>query len=365
TTQLLEQIVRVIVVYTAAPLLVAADTSKSCEIAVWGIVIGEIASNLYNMISMIFVKPSKLSQTYELGISTLGRGLRNRGKEKAYAMSLLKLAIPLTSNRLLISILNSIESILIPTMLKSYGLSTSEALSVYGVLTGMALPFILFPSAITNSFSVLLLPTVSEAQAAENNRLINKTTTFSVKYSLIIGILSTGLFITFGNALGEKIFHNVSAGVFITILAWLCPFIYLTTTLGSIINGLGKPHISFFNTVTGLAIRILFVLLAIPKYGIWGYLVGALISQVVISCLDMFAIYKNVRIGFNAVDWILKPGLITAFAGFLMNRSYQYIQGQVSMEPRLLLLSFCLILVVIYTILLFITRAIRRDEFRR
>ncbi|HEX3075327.1 MAG TPA: polysaccharide biosynthesis protein [Lachnospiraceae bacterium] len=365
TTQLLEQIVRVIVVYTAAPLLVAADTSKSCEIAVWGIVIGEIASNLYNMISMIFVKPSKLSQTYELGISTLGRGLRNRGKEKAYAMSLLKLAIPLTSNRLLISILNSIESILIPTMLKSYGLSTSEALSVYGVLTGMALPFILFPSAITNSFSVLLLPTVSEAQAAENNRLINKTTTFSVKYSLIIGILSTGLFITFGNALGEKIFHNVSAGVFITILAWLCPFIYLTTTLGSIINGLGKPHISFFNTVTGLAIRILFVLLAIPKYGIWGYLVGALISQVVISCLDMFAIYKNVRIGFNAVDWILKPSLITAFAGFLMNRSYQYIQGQVSMEPRLLLLSFCLILVAIYTILLFITRAISRDEFKR
>ena len=44
----------------------------------------------------------------------------------------------------------------------------AKALSLYGVLTGMALPCILFPSALTNSISVMLLPTVAELQASQN-----------------------------------------------------------------------------------------------------------------------------------------------------------------------------------------------------
>ena len=44
-------------------------------------------------------------------------------------------------------------------------LTSGEALSTYGVLTGMALPLILFPSTITHSVSVMLLPAVAESKA--------------------------------------------------------------------------------------------------------------------------------------------------------------------------------------------------------
>ena len=52
-------------------------------------------------------------------------------------------------------------------MLKRFGLSSSEALTSYGTLVGMAVPFIMFPTAVINSLAVLLLPTVSEAQATD------------------------------------------------------------------------------------------------------------------------------------------------------------------------------------------------------
>ena len=54
-------------------------------------------------------------------------------------------------NRLVLNLLGSAEAILIPSRLIDYGLTNKEALSIYGVLTSMALPFILFPSALTNS----------------------------------------------------------------------------------------------------------------------------------------------------------------------------------------------------------------------
>ena len=55
-----------------------------------------------------------------------------------------------------LGLLQSLEAVQIPARLILFGSSSEEALSIYGVLTGMALPFLFFPFALTNSVSVLL-----------------------------------------------------------------------------------------------------------------------------------------------------------------------------------------------------------------
>ena len=99
---------------------------------------------------------------------------------------ILSLAFPLTCSRLLVNVLHSIESVLIPGHLRLYGLDSGSALSVYGVLTGMALPLILFPSAITTAVSTVLLPSVAEHQAVGNRKAIRRALFLSVKYCLIL-----------------------------------------------------------------------------------------------------------------------------------------------------------------------------------
>ena len=135
------------------------------------------------------------------------------------------------ANRLTLSFLQSLEAIFVPNQLLLSGLSRVESVSIYGVLTGMALPFVLFPSAITNSLAVVLLPAVSEAQAQNQPDKIEHTISMALRYSLYMGILCVGLFTRFGPALGETFYHNADAGRFIQILSWLCPFLYLSTTM--------------------------------------------------------------------------------------------------------------------------------------
>lgn len=353
STQLIEQVVRVIFVLTFASVVGKGNTSITCEVAVLGLIVGEIGSMFYNVFCMIVKKPRRAK--YIL--------LNKTANDRGIFVELMKLAVPLTSNRLLISILNSVESVLIPIMLRQAGLSTSEALSVFGVLVGMALPFIFFPSAITNSLAVLLLPTISEAQAQKNDRLISKTTELAFKYCLIIGILSTGIFITFGNTLGESIYHSAMAGNFIVTLAWLCPFLYLTTTLSSIINGLGKAHVTFINSVVGLTIRILFVIFAVPKYGISGYLVGVLFSQLAISTLDFLAILRNIKISFDAVNWVLIPGVAVGLLSYIFTKLYQILIVTTSINKILLVLVSAIVFAVVFLILLLITKTISIKEF--
>lgn len=208
---------------------------------------------------------------------------------------LLSLAVPLSLNRTLINFLQSIEAIYIPQCLLRYGYDNAKALSVYGVLTGMALPLILFPSAITNSISVLLLPIVSEADSTGNQGTIRKAVRKSIQYCLLLGFLCTAFFLCFGRLAGTLLYHSSLAGSFILTLSFICPFLYIASTLNSILNGLGKTAQTFAFSMLSLLFRLLFVFYAIPLFGIQGYLWGLLASQLLQTMLCILAVRKYIK----------------------------------------------------------------------
>lgn len=206
---------------------------------------------------------------------------------------ILTFSLPLSTNRVCLSLLQSAESICIPLRLQAFGLARSAALSSYGTLTGMALPLVLFPSAVTNALSVMLLPAVSESQAGKDRKAIARLSVRTVQSCLLLGILCTIFFLVFGNLCGILLFNSNEAGTYIQILSWLCPFLYLGTTLASILNGLGKTFLVFLSNMAALFIRFLFVWFAIPFSGIKGYLLGLLFSQLLHSLLLLFCLNRS------------------------------------------------------------------------
>ena len=187
------------------------------------------------------------------------------------------------ANRVLLGLLQGIEAVSIPGCLKLYNHSTSEALSTYGVLTGMALPCILFPSAITNSVSIMLMPTVAELQVKDQASGIRKLLQKVLGSCFLMGLFCCLFFLFFGQLIGQFLFASDLAGNFIITLAWICPFLYVNGSLLSVLNGFGKTTTSFTINMVGLAIRIGSVFFAIPVFGIQGYLWGLLISQLAVS----------------------------------------------------------------------------------
>ena len=299
SAQVAEQAVRIGAVFLIADIMIESGIEITVHLAVMGHLIGEIASSLYTVVAHRFFPP-KIPQ----GITETAASFRET------APDLMHLALPLMGNRLVLNVLASTEAILIPSRLKMSGLSDSGAFSVYGVLTGMALPFILFPSTIFNSLAVLLLPTVAKAQSEGNERRIGTAISMSLRYCLYVGILCIGIFTLFGNDLGVSVFKDKTAGTYMTILAWLCPFLYLVTTLGSILNGLGRTSVTFVQNTVALMVRLSFVFFGIPKFGILAYLVGALVSEVLLALMYVLTLRKKVDFVWNAWDMVVKPAFL-------------------------------------------------------
>ena len=139
----------------------------------------------------------------------------------------------------------------------------------------------------------MLLPAVSEAQATGDRHRIASLSTCTIQSCLLLGICSTLFFLLTGNLCGTFLFHNAEAGTYILILCWLCPFLYLGTTLTGILNGLGSTFTVFLINMAALLIRLFFVWFVIPFYGIKGYLVGLLISQLLHSILLLFCLSQQ------------------------------------------------------------------------
>ena len=280
---LVEQLIRVSAVYLIYRVALSEGRSLTPAAAVIGLVLGEFASMLFGLFSISAERPEKKTKkkrNYSLA---------------ALTRSMLATAVPVTGNRVCMNLLSSAEAILIPFTLQQYGLSAERALSVYGTLTGMSMSFILFPNVLTNAVSVMLLPSVSESQAAGQREKLARTIRKTISFCLPMGIVFTILFLLFGKYLGSFFFKSELAGDFIITLAWICPFLYLNGTLHSILNGLGKTSAGFFNNLTGLMIRIIFILLCVPRVGIEGYLWGLLANQLFVTLLNLGALKEYLQ----------------------------------------------------------------------
>lgn len=284
--QLSEQLIRVGSVYIIYYFCLKQGLTPTISFAVVGLVIGESASMLVSLIAVRAHFDHVVPKQYGPLLSVNGASFVEASKR------LLALAIPLSLNRVIINFLQSIEAVFIPNRLMSYGYDNATALSVYGVLTGMAMPLIFFPSAITNSICVLLLPIVSEADASDNTGTIRKAINKSISYGFGLGILFTALFLLFGRFLGNLLYQSSLAGSFILVLSFLCPLTYIASTLNSILNGLGKTGLTFIYSMVSLLVRLGFVFFVVPIFGIHGYLCGLIVSQMVQTLLCMFAVRK-------------------------------------------------------------------------
>lgn len=276
--QFVEQIARVGSVYLMYQIQLSQGKDMTLSITIWGLVIGEAASTL-------------------VSVSAFGsfQGMGTQLQHfRAYTGNLFSMAVPLTANRLVLNLFGTFENIMLPNRLKLFGYTNSEALSVYGILTGMAMSIIMFPSVITNSISVLLLPTISEAQSSGKEDLIRRTIKKTIESCLFLGLICTAGFILTGKFLGNFLFGNALAGTFIVTLGWICPFLYLSSTLSSILHGLGYPGITFGLNLTACAVRIIFVLFAVPVWGIKSYLSGILVSQIAIALLAIVILFRKI-----------------------------------------------------------------------
>ncbi len=301
--QVLEQVARMAVIYFTAGFFIPKGLSYACAAAALGISSGEILSFLY-----VYYSYAKHHQQLKC-IPRPALGIL------ATFHTVMTMAVPLTANRAITTLLQTVENILIPRQLQLFGLSPREAISMYGELTGMALPLIFFPSAFIISLAMTLIPAVSEASAVKNMKRITYTVSKALKFTAIIGIGAVCLFFTFSHELGMAIYNKPEVGKLLYAISWLCPLLYLQLTLTAILNGLGQQMVTFRHNVLGSLINILFVFFLIPVYGLKAFFWGVLLSLTITSVLNLQKVLRCTGLVFDLGNWVIKPALSAGASG--------------------------------------------------
>lgn len=339
-SQLIEQIFRVLSIYLLYSYV--TDLTPNAHLATMGIFCGEVISGIFVIICYLF--------------NPISSSMKNSTYTKAFT-SLLSEATPLTMNKTALTLLQSVESILIPSMLMLYYNNSDTSLSMFGTLTGIVLPFIMFPNTLTGALSTILLPTISAANAVTDQSSISKITNKSITFCLIIGLLSSGLFLTFGRELGEIIFNSSESGTMLLYMAFLCPFIYTSSSLSSIINGLGKATTNLLYSIIAISIRLGFILFAIPVMGLSGYIIGLYISYALLIILlyttSKKYTHSSIAIG-KKIDWIL-PTIIAVTSSLSIKFLYNTVLLKCIHNSYLSLGTSLIIQGIIYLAILIVT----------
>lgn len=348
--QIVEQVARMLVIYLFAGFFIPKGIEYVCALGVLGMCGGEVFSFLLSY-TVFKLKQRKI--------------LVNKATVSYHTtfQTLLTLSIPITANRFLSSTLQSLENILIPLQLQKFGLHASSALAVYGKLSGMALPLLFFPSMVTSSLSVVLVPTISQALAMNKHKLLQKTIAKAIQFSTLIGIGASALFLTFSKEIAVACYKLEDVGLLLKYLAIICPFLYLQNILTGTMNGLGMQKQTFKTNILGSLVCISIILAAVPTKGIIGFILALLIQSGLVTILLLSHVLKHITLSVDLPNWIVKPS-IAAIASSFFSRYIASNYLFLSFGSRISILLSVLLLGLFYICLLFILGCVTKTDIQ-
>ena len=297
--QIIEQAARIIIIVS----FINAFYQKGIAACCFGIILGDALAEAFGFLLLL------LSYFVET------RTLKGQKSEKINGLlgNIIHISLPITSGRYLNSLLRTGENILVPKNLAKFKLSGSNALSQFGMIKGMALPILFFPSAILNSVSTLLIPEISEAVTRQNRNAIKSAAEKIIKLTLICGMLCGSVFFVGGEKIGILIYKSYDVGYLIKALSPIVPLMYLDSICDGILKGLDQQSFTFKTAVSDSAIRLLLILIILPKMGINGFILIMYFSNLYTCILNVGRLIKISKAKISIFNDLILP-LSSAFS---------------------------------------------------
>ena len=189
-------------------------------------------------------------------------------------LPMLKSSLPITAMRTSSSLVSSLISVLFPMRLMAAGVSSSRAMSEYGIVYGMVMPVISIPGTLIGSLALVLTPELSECFYKKETKKLSALVSKALCTTLLVSCLLIPFFIACGEGVGVLLYGNAESGRLIARSALILIPMSLTMISTSILNSLGceKQTLLFF--LLGSAAMLVSVWL-LPKYlGSGALLVG-------------------------------------------------------------------------------------------
>lgn len=292
-TQVFEQTLRIALTFLGLSLAAEGEVEGACLALVGGSSIAEFFSFF-----LLFLQARLDLRRHPL--SGGGRGGEGR--------AVLGFAFPCAASAYARSGLVTLEHLLIPVCLAMSGLGRGDALSSYAALHSMALPILLFPTAILSSFSGLLVPECAELDGRGERGRVGHMATRAVGGTLVFAVFCALLLFLGAESLGMLLYGNSDAGRYIRLLSPLVPIMYLDSVVDAHLKGLGYQVYSMGVNIADAAISVLAVLLLLPVFGADGYVMVIYLTELLNFTLSLRKLRRAVPLRFSCGS-VLSPFL--------------------------------------------------------
>lgn len=260
------------------------------------------------------------------------------------------IAIPIALSSYMRSGLLTLKNLLVPLQLQKFGLTQAKAVSTFGMLHGVVLPILLFPSALISSFSSLLIPELSEYRAKNQNILnstrlnyvINKT----LDINLIFSILVAGVMVTFATPLANAVSRESGSAFYIRLLAPIIPIMYVDNCIDCMLKGLNEQVSSMRYNIIDAFVSLVLVTFLLPVTGIKGYVAVICNSEILNFALSLNRLVKVTQFRLDTFEVLIKPLFAIFVSTLLATAVFNNVTSTISLTLAIIFTVFSYILIL-------------------
>ncbi len=359
-SQLVEQIFRVGLGLGLALILRKIDLAHAAA----GASFGASAGALFGLIAIMFIfqanRPRMLSE-----IKTSGR--KPKQSSRSIMHDLLAIAIPTTIGSCILPILNTIDTVIVKRRLLGLGYPDEIARTMYGELSGMASPIINIIQVITQAICLSLVPVISDAYRRDDMDFVRKNVSLGLRYAFTVGLpCAVGMF-TLARPIMQLFYPTQTASLdnaaaCLRIYTIGLVFLAVNHSLTGVLQGIGRQGIPVRNLFIGAIVKtvVTFVLTGIPSINVRGAAVGTAVAYLVAAGLNYVAVKKYTYVKVDVVLTVIKPVIAAAVMGICVFGGYRLVHAK--MGNTVSTLAGVAAGVIVYVLMVFITRAITAEE---
>ncbi len=348
SAQFFEQLVKISVTCVLLALIAPRGIEYACMAVIGGGTVAEISSFIYTYLA------------YRWDLRRIKRDKSERGAR--LNRKILRIALPVAFSAYLRTGLVTLEHMLIPKGLKSYGASSEASLETYGVLQGMVLPIILFPTAFLSSFNALLIPELACVSAGGKRGQIDSIGARFLRFTIMFSMGVCGVMICFSHELGQVIYNSHTASDYIKLIAPLIPIMYFDTAVDTMLKGLDQQLFNMRINIIDAASSVLLVYFLCPRIGIMGYIVTIFVSEIFNLSCSMVRLMNVTGIKPRIFAWAVKPLICVLAACTVVRIALESVRA-IAFSYASLFVHIALVILV-YVFFLLISRTLDRDDRR-
>lgn len=209
--------------------------------------------------------------------------------------------ITICVSHLVLIVMQFVDSLTVYNVLIGAGESADKAKVIKGIYD-RGIPLVQLGTVVATSFSLALIPVMTEARQRKDTTLIEGKIRFAVKAALVIGLgASVGLACII-KPTNIMLFENQAGSDMLAILSFSILFSALAIVSATVLQGLGYTAAPAIFTLVGAVTKYVANIILIPELGARGAAVATVIALMMIAILNFVLLARVVCT--SLIEWL-------------------------------------------------------------